>query len=253
MLFILALASGAEAEEKTTHYPRHQIGAGNGATFATNPNMSELGKIGLMGAHRTVMNLSLEYQYFFNRNWGLTANFIFPNYSGENPEKWIPRSEGLGEEHFFADISDKHWQTYSTYQCNMSAGVVYRYSYGPWSFQPSVGAGVSLYNGNGNVTYYVVPPGKEHTEYVEMVFGGGKSRQPIVSMNFSFTVMRRLSSWFSLWLRPSYILNCGGISSTLTRTDDITHEVISTISSKQHPGSYFNIQLGLTLTIGEVK
>lgn len=187
---LLALSAPVTAKDGVTHYPRHQIGAGNGLSYATNPRLSTLGEIGLMGKHRTAMNLSFDYQYFFNRSWGITVEALFPNYSGENPEKWIPRVEGLGDEHFFADMSDEHWKTYSTYQCNITAGAVYRISKGPWSFQPSVGLGISLYNGNENISYYVCPPGEDHTQYVEMKFDGGASRQCMFSMRIDATVLR---------------------------------------------------------------
>ena len=245
------LSAGARGD--ASYYPRHQIGAGNGLTYALNPDFSEYGRIGLMGKHRCALNLSFDYQYFFNRNWGLTANILFPDYNGEDPERWIPRVEGLGEEHFFADMSDKHWQTYSTYQCNISAGIVYRVCLGPWSILPSAGVGVSLYNGNGNISYYVMPPGAEHTEYVEMKFDGNSSRQAVMSINLGVTAQRHLSKWLSIWLRPSLIISCGSISSSLVRTDDILHQVIGTIDYRQRPGSYFNLQLGLSLTIGEVR
>lgn len=252
IVFASLIALTAAAKDPFTHYPRHQIGAGNGLSYATDPSLSEMGRIGLMGKHRTAMNLSFNYQFYFNRHWGLNADILFPNYSGENPEKWIPRVEGLGPDHFFADMSDEHWKTYSTYQCNISLGAIYRVSRGPWSLQPSVGVGVSLFNGNENIDYYALPPGADQTQWISMTFDSGSKRQCMVSLNLSVMFWRRLSKWFSIWLKPSYIVNFGHIAGHYRRIDDISKEVIEEYHTSERPGNFFNLQLGISLTINEV-
>lgn len=253
-MFVMMNVSPIRAQENKTDgvSPIHRVGVYLGMSSLTNATNNTVGDIAVYGRHKTLFyNMTLRYDFFFHRHWGVYAEFFVPGTDGPKPEEWIPMMEDHAKGYDYAYTGDADNGNHS---CSVfTVGVNYRQQLKSWEIQPSVGIGLSLYDTDNTIKYLRKESGTNNVEQVEVMFKHNDGRYPILCVTPGVTIMKHIGKRIMLGANISYTLHLQNLSAEYRRTNAYTHEVLESYSQKIMPGHFLRLGLGISVQLGNKK
>lgn len=251
MFVLMSIAPIRAQENKTGGFsPIHRVSAYLGMSSLTNATNNTFGDIAVYGRHKTLFyNMTLRYDFFFHRHWGVYAEYFVPGTDGPKPEEWIPVMENhaQGYDHTYTGDARK-----GNHSCNVfTVGVDYRQRLKSWEIQPSVGVGLSLYDTDNTIKYLRKKNGTNKVEQIEVMFKHNNGRYPILCVTPGVTLMKHIGNRFILAANISYTLHLQNMSAEYRRTNAYTHEMLENYSQNIKPGHFLRLGLGISVQLGK--
>lgn len=240
----------AQTENADCFKPIHRVSAFLGMSTLTNADDNLTGQVTVYGRHKTLFtNITLRYDYFFKRNWGVYVEGFMPGSDGPKPSEWMPLMENnaKGYDYTYTGDADK-----GNYTCSVITVVAdYRLPLNSWEILPSAGMGFSLYDTNNTIDYLRKEKGTNRVEHVETVFKHSHGRYPVLCFVPGVSVLKYVGKRLSIAANMSYVVNLHSMSAEQRRSDAYTHEVLENSSLSVHPGHFLRLGLGVSVQLGK--
>ncbi len=98
-LFI-AISTQAHAQKESTRRNEHFVDLAFGAEFNTSSYKSPIGEIAFQGKQRAFASITMRYQYFFHKHWGVSLSFNSNGSSPYSEERLMSKMEAQPSPHY---------------------------------------------------------------------------------------------------------------------------------------------------------
>lgn len=243
-LFI-AISVQTHAQKESSRRNEHFVDLAFGAGFNTSSYKSPIGEIIFQGKQRASFGFTMKYQYFFHKHWGaflsLNGNSSYP-YS---EEKLMNKMEKQPSPHYYTYTGSMNKD--DMMQGTYTIGAMYRQDIQSWSFRPYFALGCAQYMHATTIDYLRKEEGSNQVEQVKVTVGNNHLLQYGFCLSPGIYISKAIARIVYLTADLSYTVHTREFAAHYQRSNIYTHEVLEQYNTKESPGNYLDLRIGLSI------
>lgn len=251
-LFLCA-TQGKAQEKKWCN--QHYVDLAFGTEFNTSSYQKPIGEIAFQGKQRISLNLTLKYQYFFHKHWGIFLDLhgsATSHYSQESLIKKMEMTKDMQPHYYYTYTGIMNKEDYEDGFIHgvYAIGAMYRRDINSWSLRPYISLGYTFYSPN-IIDYLRKEEGSNQVEHIKVTFGNGKEDQHGYCITPGLYVSKAIASIVYLTAELSYTIHPKTFTGHYQRSNKYTHEILEQYKIREKAGNYLTINLGMSIRIAK--